>query len=139
MLKTKISAAIIGMSIIGGGLLTTMAATDSVAGVSTEASTTKEEKMLHNNRSKLSEGRHGGRGGKRHEGRHEGKAKVEAAIMAGDYAAFKLVASTTPLANISQDVFISLKAPMTAQKQAEDSISAILKAAGVTERNEIRD
>ena len=56
---------------------------------------------------------------------------VNTAIIAGDYTAFKAAASSTPLANISQDVFNSLRAPMQAQKSAREQIQTILKNAGV--------
>jgi hypothetical protein len=55
---------------------------------------------------------------------------VRDAIIAGDYNAFKLAASSTPLANISQDVFNQLRAPMQTEKAAREQVQSILKNAG---------
>lgn len=75
---------------------------------------------------------------KMNKGSHENMKKIDDAILAGDYAAFKTAAANTPLANITQDVFNSLKAPTqakqaaeTAEKAARDQIQTILKNAGV--------
>lgn len=56
---------------------------------------------------------------------------VQDAIIAGDYTAFKAAASSTPLANISPDVFNQLRAPMQAEKTAREQMRTILKNAGV--------
>lgn len=56
---------------------------------------------------------------------------VNAAIMAGDYTAFKIAASSTPMAKISEDVFNSLRAPMQARKAADEQVRTILTNAGI--------
>jgi hypothetical protein len=56
---------------------------------------------------------------------------VNTAIIAGDYTAFKTAASSTPMANISQDVFNSLRAPMQARKEADEQVRTILTNAGI--------
>lgn len=70
-------------------------------------------------------GDHGGRGD------HGNMKAVDDAIIAGDYTAFKAAAANGPLANISQDVFNSLKAPVAVKQSAETQIQTILKNAGV--------
>lgn len=70
-------------------------------------------------------GEHGGRGD------HGNMKAVDDAIVAGDYTAFKTAAANGPLANISQDVFNQLKAPVVAKQSAETQIQTILKNAGV--------
>ena len=62
---------------------------------------------------------------------HADRKVVRDAIIAGDYNTFKLAASSTPLANISQDVFNQLRAPMQAEKTAREQIQSILKNAGI--------
>lgn len=73
------------------------------------------------------QGDKGGKGGMRGD-----MKKVDEAIISGDYATFKSLASTTPLANINEATFNSLKAPMQARKAADDQVQSILKSAGIT-------
>lgn len=63
--------------------------------------------------------------------KHADRTVTRDAIIAGDYNAFKLAASSTPLANISQDVFNQLRAPMQAEKTAREQVETILKNAGI--------
>lgn len=62
---------------------------------------------------------------------HADRKVARDAIIAGDYNAFKLAASSTPLANISQDVFNQLRAPMQTEKAAREQVQSILKNAGI--------
>jgi hypothetical protein len=75
---------------------------------------------------------------KQMKGKVKGKAHDQAnrqaiqnAIIAGDYNTFKTVASTSPLASISQDVFNQLRTPMQTEKTAREQIKTILTNAGI--------
>jgi hypothetical protein len=56
---------------------------------------------------------------------------IEAAIIAGDWATFQTVASSSPLKNLSQETFNLLTPQFQAKKNAEDNIRNILSQAGV--------
>ena len=155
MLKNKIGAAIMSMGVISGGVFATMAAgdtsttannfsnksarvmqnlTDAQKSIMTQAKAlfdqgkkTEAEKLLADNGITIPKRGENGKGGM-----HEDRSKMDAAIVSGDYQAFKLLAVNSPLANISESVFKSLQAPTLAQKQARESIDSILTAAGVT-------
>lgn len=62
---------------------------------------------------------------------HVDRKVARDAIIAGDYNAFKLAASSTPLANISQDVFNQLRSPIQAERTAREQVQTILKNAGI--------
>lgn len=62
---------------------------------------------------------------------HTDRKVARDAVIAGDYNAFKLAASSTSLANISQDVFNQLRPPMQAEKAAREQVQSILKNAGI--------
>lgn len=60
---------------------------------------------------------------------------IEEAILAGDFAKFQTVASTSPLKNISETAFKQLTPQFQAKKNAEDQIKSILSANGVATPN----
>lgn len=60
---------------------------------------------------------------------------IEEAILAGDFAKFQTVASTSPLKNISESTFKQLTPQFQAKKNAENQIKSILAANGITVPN----
>ena len=72
-------------------------------------------------------------GGRGHGGEHgKNMQAIEAAIIAGDYATFQTIASTSPLKSISQDTFNQLTPQFVAKRNAEEKIRSILSSAGIT-------
>ncbi len=163
MLKNKVGTMVIGAGVLIGSLSTTAIAVNAQSMVATvptnihrtqgiqnltdaqkaimqqakdlskQGKNIEAKKLLSDNNIKRPmSGKHKSKNG------YENRPKIEASIVAGDYTAFKLVAVNSPLANLSQDAFKSLQAPTVAKKQAEDSISAILKSAGVVQKNRIK-
>jgi hypothetical protein len=58
---------------------------------------------------------------------------IEDAIIAGNFANFQAVASTSPLKGLTVETFNKLTPQFQAKKNAEEQIRSILKAAGVAE------
>lgn len=68
-----------------------------------------------------------------HGGKGMGDRKaIEDAIIAGNFATFQTVASTSPLAKIDQATFNLLTPQFQARKAANDQITTILKNVGIT-------
>lgn len=67
-----------------------------------------------------------------HRGMGADMKKVHEAIATGDYATFKTIAASTPLANLSETTFNSLVSPMKAKIDAEKQIDSILSSAGIS-------
>jgi signal transduction histidine kinase len=57
--------------------------------------------------------------------------KIDEAIIAGDYATFVNLASTSPFKSITQDTFNQLVPQFKAKQAAETQIKAILESAGI--------
>lgn len=127
MLKNKLNKTILGISMVAVGIGAMAASAQSVQTMST-ATSTEPHGLFHMN--KHNKDNKGDRKDKHN--RRVDHEKIEAAIIAGDYNTFKILASTSPLANISQLVFQNLQAPTINKKQSEDSIKSILTAAGIT-------
>ena len=71
----------------------------------------------------------GGKG--KHGAKHANKQATHEAIIAGDFAKFQAVASTTPIGKIDQTTFNNLSAQMKIIQAARLQVDTILKAAGV--------
>ena len=73
----------------------------------------------------------GGKGKGKHGAMHANKQATHEAIIAGDFAKFKTLASTTPIGKIDQTTFSNLSAQMKIIQAARLQVDTILKAAGV--------
>lgn len=98
------------------------------SGKTTEAKTLLEQNGLQNFIGKKGKGQ-GGMHGKGN--MHQNRKAIEDAIIAGNFANFQTVASTSPLAKIDQNTFNLLTPQFIARKAANEQIQNILKAAGI--------
>ncbi len=76
-------------------------------------------------------GKHKGMGGMGMGGKKGNMKIAHEAIIAGDFAKFQLLASTTPIGKIDQNTFTNLSTQMKIAKAAREQIQTILKNAGV--------
>jgi hypothetical protein len=124
--------------IVGVGLLTLVGTSFAMAQTPANTSTTSMwgipktgiQKIFH---SKENRGRHSGgvRGKKVGFDRPANKQAVHEAIVAGDFAKFQALASTTPIGKIDANVFNNLSTQMKIIQAAKTQVDTILKNAGI--------
>lgn len=124
--------------IVGVGLLTLVGTSFAMAQTPANTSTTTMwgvpkqgiQNMFH---SKENRGKHNGEGRGKNMGfdKRANKQAVHDAIVAGDFAKFQTLASTTPIGKIDVNVFNNLSAQMKIIQAAKTQVDTILKNAGV--------
>lgn len=127
MMKTK--------QIVGVGLLTLVGTTFAMAQTPANSSSTYFVNGSKPGLQKIGgegRGKHFGMGkGKKAGNMHANKKAVHEAMVAGDFAKFQTLASSTPIGKIDQTTFNNLSAQMKIISAARTQVDTILKAAGV--------
>lgn len=116
--------------IVGIGLLTLVGSGYAFAQTSENVSATSNTqfKMGQMMKTKQEGGMFRGKG----MGMHKNKQAIHESILAGNYATFQNLASTTPIGKIDQKTFNDISAQMKIVKAAKGQIQTILKSAGVS-------
>lgn len=113
--------------IVGVGLLTLVGSTYAMAQTPTASNTLWG--VPKQGVQKVSGGKH--KGGKMGGQKHANKKAVHEAMVAGDFAKFQTLASSTPIGKIDQTTFNNLSAQMKIISAAKTQVDTILKNAGV--------
>ncbi len=120
--------------IVGVGLLTLVGTGFAMAQTPAPASSTLNWNNGKAGIQRMFEGKEGKGKKLGHEKRpqkHANKKVIHEAIIAGDFAKFVTLASSTPIGKIDQATFNSLSAQMKIIQAAKTQVDTILKAAGV--------